>query len=326
MSILTPPPAIALPDGLVPPPSLGPDRTIRWLAGKQHDVVSRQQLLAAGLSPNQIKGRVRRGVLTRVHQGVFALSARPLPPLGRYAAAVLAGPTDAALSHRSAAQLHGMLPERGGPIHVTTAVLSRSKPGIAVHRSRSLAAATTTREGISCTTVPRTLVDLAAQAGSAAAERGWSTLAARRAIDLRAVERELLRHPHRPGSSVVRALVATHRDTVSGTARSTLEALAITLCRRYELPMPQVNALLTVGARTFEIDLLWRDARVAVEIDSWVTHGHESSFREDRSRDFALQTAGWAVVRLLRADLDVDATATAAKLRALLDRRFGEAR
>ncbi len=317
---------VALPAGLVPPPSFGPEQTIRWLAGRQHDVVSRRQLLAAGLSPDQVTDRVRRGVLTRIHRGVFTLSSRPLPPHGRFAAAVLAGPDDTVLSHRSAAQLHGMLPQDRGPVHVTTAEISRSRLGIVIHRSRCLEDATTTREGIACTTIPRTLVDLAAQLGPVPAERAWSTLGARRAIDLNAVENELRRHPNRPGSSVVRALVATHHDTISGVSRSTLETMAIALCRKHGLPMPQVNALLTIGTRTFEIDLLWRGAKIAVEVDSWGTHGHVSSFRNDRARDFTLQAAGWAVVRLLRADLDANAPATAAKLRTLLDRRAGSSR
>lgn len=311
----------ALPRGLVPPPQLGPDQTIRWLAGRQHDVVSRRQLLAAGLSAHQIKGRVRRGVLTRIHVGVFALSACPLPPLGRFSAAVLAGPPGTVLSHHAAAQLHGMLQTGHGPIHVTTASLSRGRPGIVVHRSRSLTCATTVRDRIACTTVPRTLVDLAALAGRAAAQRAWSTLGGRRGLDLPAIERELARHPNRRGSAIVRDLLSAHHDTLSGAARSTLEAIAIAMCSNHGLPMPQVNALLEIDERIYEIDLMWSGPRVAVEIDSWATHGHASSFRDDRARDFALQAAGWAVVRLLPADVEANATATATRLRALLDGR-----
>lgn len=310
----------ARPTDLLPPASLCPDQRIRWLAGRQHDVVSHGQLLAAGLSAAEIKGRVRRGALARVHRGVFALTAQPLTPRGRYAAAVLAGPGDAVLSHRSAAELHGMLPARNGAVHVTTAERSRGRPGIVMHRSRSLDDAMTSRDGIACTTVPRTLVDLAAQAGRAAAARGWSNLAGRRALDVRAVDAEIRRHPSRPGTAVIRALVDAHRDTVSGTTRSTLEALAVALCRDHRLPMPRVNALLTIEDETYEIDLLWRDAKLAVEVDSWGTHGDAMSFRNDRARDFALQTAGWAVVRLLPTDLEDHAAATASKLRALLDR------
>jgi Transcriptional regulator, AbiEi antitoxin len=117
------------------------DRAVGNIAGKQHGVVSTRQLLAAGLSRSGVARRVREGRLHRIHRGVYAVGHRALSHEARWMAAVLAcgtggprtppthvegadsldGPTlsvlehwGAALSHRSAAELWGLLPARSG--------------------------------------------------------------------------------------------------------------------------------------------------------------------------------------------------------------------
>lgn len=303
------------------PSGLGPDQIVRRLAGRQHDAVSRRQLLAASLTGHQIDRRIARGTLATVHRGVFVLTAAPLGTPTRFAAALLASGPDAVLSHRSAAHVHGMMRGDRGPVHVTTTHRSRARTGIVVHRSDALDAAVTTRDRMPCTTVARTLIDLAGAHGPEALRRAWTTLAGRRTLDVRAVQRELLRSPDRAGNTAVRLLLAEHRDTVSGTTRSFLEAQAVAMCSRHGLPMPAVNAFVTVDDRVYEADLLWHRQRVIVELDTWGTHGHELSFREDRQRDFALQLAGWVTVRLLEADLTVGVAQTAHRLRTLLSGR-----
>jgi hypothetical protein len=46
-------------------------RELARIAGAQHVVVTRAQLLCAGLSANEIKRRVRNGALWREHRGVY---------------------------------------------------------------------------------------------------------------------------------------------------------------------------------------------------------------------------------------------------------------
>jgi predicted transcriptional regulator of viral defense system len=41
------------------------------IAAEQHGLLTRRQLLHAGLSRNQIDGRVKYGLLRRVHGGVY---------------------------------------------------------------------------------------------------------------------------------------------------------------------------------------------------------------------------------------------------------------
>ncbi|MCK9248443.1 MAG: type IV toxin-antitoxin system AbiEi family antitoxin domain-containing protein [Solirubrobacteraceae bacterium] len=296
---------------------------IRWFASRQHDVVARRQLLRAGVSRHAIDGRVARGALIPLHRGVYVLGAARLRHRSRLIAATLCCPDGAVVSDRSAGELWALLPDRRGPVHVTFRHAVSPRPGIATHRSTSLAEATTVRDGIACTTLPRTLVDLADDVGGEAAGRAWSTLAGRRELQPAAVDRELRRHPTRPGSAVIARLLDGHRRIVTGHTRSQLENAAVAMCVRAGLPLPRVNTLIDTASGMREADLVWDDVRLVAEIDCWGTHGHAVAFRDDRRRDFDLDLEGWATVRLLPEDVIDDADRTAARISRLRDRRAG---
>src|SRR5690606_7261596 len=85
------------------------DRLVARIAARQHGVISVRQLHAAGLDSAAIARRVTRGLLHRIHRGVYAVGHRGLTARGRWKAATLACGEGAVLSHRSAAELWGML-------------------------------------------------------------------------------------------------------------------------------------------------------------------------------------------------------------------------
>jgi hypothetical protein len=89
-----------------------PDGVIAELAGRQHGVVCRRQLLAAGVTGRAIERRIEGGRLHRLHPGVYAVGHRVVSREGRWMAAVLAAGPGAGLSHRSAAALWGIRPPR----------------------------------------------------------------------------------------------------------------------------------------------------------------------------------------------------------------------
>ncbi|HVL97007.1 MAG TPA: type IV toxin-antitoxin system AbiEi family antitoxin domain-containing protein, partial [Solirubrobacteraceae bacterium] len=116
------------------------DAESQLLAARQDGVVTRTQLLAAGLSAGAIEHRVRRKRLFRVFRGVYAVGRSDLPPLGTCRAAVLAC-DGTVLSHRTAAGIWGILPRLPAVPELTTPVRAGAgHPGIAVHRVRSLPA------------------------------------------------------------------------------------------------------------------------------------------------------------------------------------------
>src|SRR3712207_6216201 len=136
------------------------DRRIAALAHRQHGVVARRQLAEVGLGRGAIDHRLGCGRLLVVHRGVYAVGYRRMTRQARWMAAVLAAGPGAVLSHRAAAALWQI--RRPDGIEVTRESKGRSRPGITVHTAPLPPDEVTEVDGIPTTTVPRTLLDLAA--------------------------------------------------------------------------------------------------------------------------------------------------------------------
>jgi very-short-patch-repair endonuclease len=187
-------------------------------------------------------------------------------------AAVLACGNHALLSHRSAAELWGLLSPREGHVHVTVPGRGgrKKRAGIRLHRSPSLRrSATTRRKGIAVTRPARTLADL---------RRVATTDELRRAIR----QAEFLGFD--VGEEARREPVLT---------RSPLKRRFLRMCRRHRLPAPEVN----VQIGKFEVDFLWRDRKLIVETDGYDAHRGREAFEADRAQDAELRVLGFNVVR-----------------------------
>jgi hypothetical protein len=224
-------------------PTAGLDEQIARLAARQHGVVARRQLVAAGATEGAIRHRLAAKRLHPVHPKVYAVGHPRLLPYARYMAAVLACDAGAVLSHRDAAALLGLLAAGSGLIAVTTPrCIMRQVPGIVVHRSRSLPAdETTTREGIPCTTFARTLVDLAGCEPERRLRRVLEQSLVLRLFDLQAMNTTLERARGRTGTATLRRLLAEVADEPPFT-RSELERIFLELVCRANLPPPVVTA------------------------------------------------------------------------------------
>src|SRR3954451_11039045 len=119
------------------------DARIARLAEAQHGVVDLDQLRDAGLRLGAINFRVRAGRLHRLYRSVFAVGHTRLSREGRWMAALLATGEGAVLSHVSAAAAWALRPSGAASIHATVPTYAGRlrRPGIVVHRSRTLAAA-----------------------------------------------------------------------------------------------------------------------------------------------------------------------------------------
>jgi very-short-patch-repair endonuclease len=273
------------------------DRAIVELMGRQHGVASLAQLAALGLAAGAVRYRVRVGRLYRIHRGVFALSPQ-LSKRGRWMAAVLACGQGAVLSHRSAADLWGLRANSRAAIDVTVArQRGRRRRGIDVHRADTLVPADiTVRDGIPCTTVARTLLDLAEVVNRRQLKAACRQAEVLGLFDLRAID-ELLERAHgRRGAKPLRTVVAKLAPEPAFT-RSDLELRFLALCKRATLPRPQVNRWVELPDGGDEVDFTWPERKLAVETDGWETHRTRSAFEEDRRRDQRFALAGWRVIR-----------------------------
>jgi len=243
-------------------------------------MITRQQLLALGVSSRAIMRALRRGRLHRVHQGVYSL-VRPQarPPLAAEQAALLACGPSAVLSHHSAAILHGLRsPSRASAIHITTTESHhRRHPGIVVHRTTALHPREHHRvQSLPATSIARTLVDLA-PLFSARQLAPLVDQALRKTSRTQILE-TLEHHPRRPGTPRLRELLDPRRPSEDTWSRA--EAKLLAAIRRAHLPTPESNQ--PIG--DYIADLLWREQRVIVEYDSEHYHSGPGVFHSDRSR------------------------------------------
>lgn len=209
-------------------------------------------------------------------------------------AAVLLCGSNAVLSHGSAAAWWGMADDRSGdPVHVTVAGRhAGGKPGVRVHRVTAIPRGDVrTRHGLSLTSPTRTLLDLASEGDGRTLERVLNEALALRLVRERDLARAVERQRGRPGTARLRALL----DDSPGTTRTRAESEErfLALVRRAELPMPELN----VKLGPYEIDALWRDQGLAVEIDGRRHHGGGRAFEQDRIRDADLDDAGLRIRR-----------------------------
>ncbi len=233
-----------------------------------------------------------------MHETVYSVGHPLLTVDGHRMAAVLACGPRAVLSHRSAAVHWGIHEDSRNAIDVTApGRRGRIPTGIAAHRHGSLTAGDRTIErDVPCTTVARTLLDLAGVVRPRQLRHAITEAEILRLFDLGAVREVIDRGRGRRGVARLRLAIASH-DPREERARRGLERRFLGLCRRSGLPAPEVNGLLMLGGGPVQPDFLWRDARLIVETDGRATHLTVRAFEEDRRRDQRLKLAGWDVLR-----------------------------
>lgn len=294
------------------------DVAVAQLAAAQHIVFSLDQLRGLGLSKAAVSKRMGTRRLHRIHQAVYSL----VPPellakRGHYMAAVLACGEGAVLSHRSAADLLGLRATHRARIDVTVPRHRRCKHrGIEVHRSTSLTPADVTIvDGIPCTTVARTIFDLAAVLRRRQVERAIDQAEVEELLDVAALQAQLAARPSARGAGVIKAILREHLAG-STLTWSELEERFLALVRRARLPLPQVNEwiVLSDGEPAIRGDFVWRAQRLVVETDGYQFHGHRAKFERDRRRDQVLVANGYRVMRITWRQLSEEPLAVTARL------------
>lgn len=201
----------------------------------------------------------------------------------------------AALSHRSAAELWGLLRTDNGPVDVSIPGDGGRgrRSGIRLHRSLTLLPASVTiRSGIPVTTPARTIADLRRVCS------GKRRLIAPREL------RRAIRQANVLGLPI-------GEDDRRRRERSDLEEDFLTLCKRHRLPMPEVNV--RIGEHL--VDFLWRERMLVIETDGYIYHRGRAAFEDDRMRDLSLRALGYDVMHLADSQIEAEPAQIAAVLR-----------
>jgi very-short-patch-repair endonuclease len=283
------------------------EQAIARIAARQDNVITGEQLRAAGLGRGAIAHRVKAGTMQRLHIGVYLLGAAPPTPMARARAAVFACGADAFASHRSAACLYRLLADYNGDVDVTVVARNQApRQGIRRHRVAYLPPQDVrTMRGIRITSVARTICDLAATESARDTEQAFQEALYREIVTPQALAKVLDREPRRRGAPIIRSLIRDPRLT-----RSERERRLLKLIKEAELPRPLTN----VPLHGYKADIYWPKHGLIVEFDGWLAHGHRLAFEKNRKRDQILIANGIRVMRVTDRQLTDELIAIAARI------------
>ena len=266
------------------------------IAEHQYGVVSRAQLLAAGVTTKQVERWVTLGRLERTFPGVYRVpgSVRSDRQLAM-AACVWLG-SEAAVSHLAAATLLRLDGCRTSDLDVSipNKVRRRSRSDLVrVHRvSRLPREDRVMVDGIRCTSASRTLVDCATVLDEEALEVAFESarrmgLASVRSLAERAAP---VLERSRPGASALRRLLE-HQRPGERALQYRLEVKAARLLRSSRLPRP--NRQVAVGPYFIDFGF---DSLVGVECEGFDYHGNRLAWKRDKRRTSWIEAQGWRLV------------------------------
>lgn len=281
-----------------------------------------------------IEERLKRGFFRAVHRGVYAVGAAALSREARWSAALLAcgwdgqtgeGASVVALSHRSAACLWGLGPNAPALSEVITPSGRRSARHGVLTRCLSLYEdEIEVVRGMPVTCAARTAFDFAAVTrDQRELERVWNEMEVRQLTSRVSVPQLLERYPGRPGAPALRALLGSEEP--GGITRNDFEEAFVALLDAHGLPRPRLNADLWLRARFVEVDCLWPEQRIALELDGRAVHAREAAFESDKKRDRELLVEGWRPAHVTWRQLRNEPETVAADLRELLAEPSGMA-
>lgn len=289
------------------------------LVSAQHGVITRAQLLHLGVSDRVVARLVREGALVRLHPGAF-VDARYWAPADqgvrhcmRLFATQLQTP-DAAAYAQSAAAVWALplrrLPAR--PMLILDGDAPRPAHAV-VRRSGFLRAHVTDRAGLRVTTLPKTVIDVAAE-----------TQLADALITVDAALRRGVRLPHLMATCDVAppvrrlAAVLDALDAGDPYSESWLESLSRGRMIERGMPVPLCNVVLRASARWVRVDFLLGEQGVIGEADGVgkylkADEPGQTIVRE-RDRQHWLEDLGFEVARWGAPEVAGDGAAMAARL------------
>ena len=280
------------------------------IARHNHGIVTRTELLAAGVSSREIERRQERGSLIVEFCGVYRVGHRAPSLEASYLAAVKACGDEAALSDLAAGHLYELI-KGPPPVPHVTAPRKRRVTGVVSKGSREIER--TAFRGIPITTVARTLVDLAAPLSLTDLARACHEAGVKYGATPAQVEEILARHPNAKGARKLRKVM----HGAAPVTQSALERRFLQLLTADGLPLPVTNR----PAGSFRVDCRWPELRLTVELDSYRFHNSRHAWERDRRREREARARGDDFRRYTYGDVYENRRSLLRELRPLLRSR-----
>ena len=253
------------------------------LARWQDGAISRPQLLAAGFTSQMIATRLERGRWQPLYRGVYAVFTGPVPRATELRAALLRAGPGAALSHLTAAELHGLIDYPGESIYLTVPSTRRvAMGGIVLRTSARIAAATHPGREPPRTSVEETVFDLIELVKTVDDACGWITRAVgRRLTTAERLTEALKQRKKMRWRTALEDMLAAAGDGI----HSVLEYRYLRdVERAHGLPRSRHQVRVVIDGKAVYRDAYYEEYRLAVELDGRLAHP-EDERRRDRHRD-----------------------------------------
>ncbi|MCY4664984.1 MAG: hypothetical protein OXC00_09990 [Acidimicrobiaceae bacterium] len=297
---------------------------VHSLMRKQYGLVARAQALDAGMTRHQIQRQLDTKRWRTAAPGVYHNTAVPETPHSRLLAACIAH--GGLASHRAAAALHDIDGFRlVRPEIVVAPGRGRSAAGVRLHRSTQMdLARPVPRDGIPCTGLARTMLDLAAVVNRQRLESALDCVLRQERLTYEDLYEVVVSHSRqgRNGLTRLRAVLDDRCGDgpvpLSDWSRWVSDLLVKSGLGRPALEYRVHDA---AGDLLAQVDLAYPGRRLAIELDSVRWHHNRESFVGDRRRRNKLQAAGWDVLNFTWEDY----ASRSAELCAVVARAFAAA-
>jgi hypothetical protein len=190
----------------------------------------------------------------------------------------------------------------------------RRRPGIKIHRCPGLSRRDLRKhQGIWVTSPARTLLDCAPVLSDKRLARAVNDARLSGQLRFTALADVIGRFPHHPGAK----RLAPFTEIATAPTRSEFEDAFLAFCERFDLPRPEINA----NVLGYEVDALFRDQKLIVELDGYQFHSSRASFERDRDRDASTLRGGYGTIRITWGRMNYRPEREGSRLRGILEAR-----
>jgi very-short-patch-repair endonuclease len=283
----------------------GDKARVAAVAARHHGRIACWHITRLGIASSTVARWLAQAYLHRRLPRVYAVGHAAPSVEGDLAEALLYAGPGAALSHATAAWWLDLLDKRPRTIQVSTPRHCRSLPRIKVYGRRRVKRVF--HNGLPTTTLAQLFLDLAATESLPTVRRALANADYHDRLDLAAVEATMRRGV--PGTTKLRQALKRHQPMLART-KSRTERLLIEICETHKISLPETN----VYVAGWQVDALWREARLAVELDGRGNHHTLAQIRRDRLKDMELRQADHTPIRYSEDQLKNHTEAVVAEL------------
>jgi hypothetical protein len=277
------------------------DARVAATAAKQHAVFARKQAEEAGFTESLIRNRVRYGRWEQLARDVFRLPGAPVTWRQRVTAAVLEAGPGAVASHRTAAALLGIPGFEEGPVEVTQPECRSHTMRLGrLHQSSLLPPEhVTVIDGIACTSLARTIFDLAWQLPRQRLRIITNVCLSRMGLTVGRLEEVVasLGKRGRAGTRKMRELLDVVGEGYVPT-ESELEELVLAVLRAAGVELPEAQVWVGGERAVGRVDFRYRRQRVVIEAQSRRFHHDWAAQEADMARRAELAAAGYRIIEV----------------------------